>query len=162
MKRRQFLTLTPLLFVTGCGFQLRRSDGIPFGRIYIEAPPGGGVAQRLRSLFLAGGKVKLVSSPAEADAILRISQDSRSKTILSLSGAGRVTEYRLALQVSYSVLNREGGRLAETERIELVRDMTYDDTLPLAKGEEEVLLYRDMDENAAQRIVRRLQALQPA
>jgi len=32
----------------------------------------------------------------------------------------------------------------------------------LAKGAEEQLLYRDMDDNAAQRIMRRLQAIKPA
>jgi LPS-assembly lipoprotein len=40
--------------------------------------------------------------------------------------------------------------------------MTYDDSLLLAKGAEEQLLYRDMDDNAAIRIVRRMQAIKPA
>jgi LPS-assembly lipoprotein len=39
--------------------------------------------------------------------------------------------------------------------------MTYDDAQVLAKAAEEQLLYRDMEENAAQRILRRLQAIKP-
>ncbi|MFP5404729.1 MAG: LPS assembly lipoprotein LptE, partial [Gammaproteobacteria bacterium] len=78
------------------------------------------------------------------------------------SGAGRVTEYRLGLTLRYSVSGREGAALAAEEVIELARDLTYDDAQILAKGAEEELLYRDMDENAALRIVRRLQALKPA
>ena len=61
-----------------------------------------------------------------------------------------------------SFADADGRVLAETERIELVRDLTYDDSQLLAKGAEETLLYRDMDENAAMRILRRLQALKPA
>ena len=57
--------------------------------------------------------------------------------------------------------DKAGKRLAAPEVLELTRDITYDDTKVLAKGAEEQLLYRDMDDNAAQRIVRRLQAIKP-
>ncbi len=162
MNRRLFLALTPALLAAGCGFQLRRFDGVPFASLYIDAPPDNTVAQRLRTLLTAGGKTRLAASAVEADALLKLTQDLRTKTILSLSGAGRVTEYRLGLQVSYSVVDREEHVLAEAENIELTRDLTYDDSQLLAKGAEETLLYRDMDENAALRILRRLQALKPA
>ena len=162
MKRRAFLALTPALLLAGCGFQLRRYDGVPFATIYIEAATGNAVAQRLRTLLAAGGRTRLVATAAEAEAVLKLTGDERSKTILSLSGAGRVTEYRLGLLVSYSVVGRDARVLAETETIELIRDLTYDDSQLLAKGAEEALLYRDMDENAAMRILRRLQALRPA
>lgn len=161
MKRRAFLALTPAFFLAGCGFQLRRYDGVPFATMYIEAAPGNAVAQRLRTLLTAGGRTRLVATAAEADAVLQLTRDERSKNILSLSGAGRVTEYRLGLLVSYSVVGRDARVLAETETIELARDLTYDDSQLLAKGAEETLLYRDMDENAAMRILRRLQALRP-
>jgi len=48
------------------------------------------------------------------------------------------------------------------EIIDLSRDMIYDDSDLLAKNAEEKLLYRDMEDNAALRIIRRLQALSPA
>jgi LPS-assembly lipoprotein len=44
----------------------------------------------------------------------------------------------------------------------LIRDMTFDDTQVLAKAAEEELLFRDMVDNAAQRILRRLQSIDPA
>ena len=162
MNRRLFLALMPVALTTGCGFQLRRHDGVPFNRVYLDAPAGSAVAQRLRALLVQGGRTKLVSSANEADAVVRLGNDARTRTILSLSGAGRVTEFRLGLTISYSVLGREGQVLAETETIELTRDLTYDDRQVLAKGAEEALLYRDMDDIAALRILRRLQALKPA
>ena len=39
------------------------------------------------------------------------------------------------------------------------RDMTYSDTQVLAKAEEEKLLYRDMQNDAAQQILRRMAAV---
>ncbi|MCA1978573.1 MAG: LPS assembly lipoprotein LptE [Thiobacillus sp.] len=162
MNRRLFLALVPAALAAGCGFQLRASDGVPFASLYLDAPPGSAVAARLRTLLTVGNKTRLTATADEAEAVLKLSSDVHSKTILSLSGAGRVTEYRLGLRVEYGVFGRDGRVLAETEVIELRRDLTYDDKQVLAKGAEETLLYRDMDENAALRILRRLQALKPA
>jgi LPS-assembly lipoprotein len=159
MNRRLFLAAIPAAFVAGCGFQLRRLDGIPFASLYVDAPPGSTVAQRIRSLLISNKNTRLAATVAEAEAVLRISQEERSKTILSLSGAGRVTEYRLGLRLTYSVNSRDERMLAEPEYIELNRDMTYDDSLLLAKGAEEQLLYRDMDDAAAKRVVRRMQSI---
>ncbi|MHB1144992.1 MAG: LPS-assembly lipoprotein LptE [Thiobacillus sp.] len=161
MNRRLFLAALPAALAAGCGFQLRRLDGIPFASLYVEAPPGSMVAQRIRNVLASNRNTRLAATAAEAEAVLQIGEETRSKTILSLSGAGRVTEYRLSLRLTYSVSSRDGGVLAEPETIELIRDMTYDDSLLLAKGAEEQLLYRDMDDGAAKRIVRRLQALKP-
>jgi LPS-assembly lipoprotein len=159
MKRRELLALIPAVLASGCGFQLRRHDDLPFASLYIDAPPGSAVAQRLRTLLAANRKLTLAASVDETAAVLKISREERSKTILSLSGAGRVTEYRMTLKLTYSVSGKDERVLAAPEVIELYRDMTYDDTLLLAKGAEEQLLYRDMDDNAAVRIVRRLQAI---
>lgn len=159
MNRRLFLAALPAGLAAGCGFQLRRVDGIPFASLHLDAPGNSVVAQRLRSLLVAGEKTRLAATPGEAEAVLKLTQEERTKTILSLSGAGRVTEYRLGLTLSYSILGRDERVLAEPEYIELNRDMTYDDSQLLAKGAEEQLLYRDMEDNAARRIVRRLQAL---
>ena len=119
------------------------------------------VAQRIRNSLISNKKTRLTANAGEAEAVLKISQEERTKVILSLSGAGRVTEYRLGLRLTYTVDDKAGKRLAAPEVLELTRDITYDDTKVLAKGAEEQLLYRDMDDNAAQRIVRRLQAIKP-
>ncbi len=161
MNRRHFLALVPAALAAGCGFQLRRMEGIPFASLYVDAPSGSAVAQRIRNLLVSNRNTRLAAAAGEAEAVLKLASEARSKTILSLSGAGRVTEYRLGLHLSYSVSSRDGHILAEPETIELNRDITYDDALLLAKGGEEQLLYRDMEDNAARRIVRRLQSVKP-
>ena len=60
---------------------------------------------------------------------------------------------------AYSIVGPDGRVLAESESLELNRDLTYDNSQLLAKGAEEQLLYRDMEDSAARRILRRLQAL---
>lgn len=161
MNRRLFLAAIPAVLATGCGFQLRRLDEVPFASLYVDAPHGGAVAQRIRSALISNKQTRLAASAAEAEAVLVLGQETRSKTILSLSGAGRVTEYRLGLQLTYAINDKDGRTLAAAETIELTRDITYDDAQVLAKSAEEQLLYRDMDDNAARRIMRRLQSIGP-
>jgi len=161
MNRRLFLSVFPAALLAGCGFQLRRLEGIPFASLYVDAPPDSGVAQRIRNALKSNTNTRLTATAGEAEAVLQVGQEDRSKTILSLSGAGRVTEYRLGLKLTYSVRGQDGRSLAAAETIELVRDFTYDDSQVLAKGVEEKFLFRDMEDNAAQRILRRMQALTP-
>jgi len=161
MNRRLFLAAIPAVLVAGCGFQLRHLDELPFASLYIDAPHGGAVAQRIRSALVSNNRTRLAASAAGAEAVLVLGQEARSKTILSLSGAGRVTEYRLGLRLTYGISDKEGRALAADETIELNRDITYDDARVLAKSAEEQLLYRDMEDNAARRIMRRLQSLKP-
>ena len=161
MNRRFFLAFFPAALATGCGFQLRRLDGIPFASLYVDAPGDSPVAQRVNALLKAGKSTRLAGNAAEADAVLKLNRETLKKTILSLSGAGRVTEYRLSLDMRYTITGKDERELAVPEVIELSRDMTYDDSQLLAKSAEESLLYRDMEESAARRIIRRLQAIKP-
>jgi len=161
MKRRLFLAALPAALIAGCGFQLRRLEGIPFASLYVDAPSDSGVVQRIRNALQSNKNTRLTATAGEAEAVLQVGQEERTKIILSLSGAGRVTEYRLGLKLTYSVKGKDGRSLAAAETIELVRDMTYDDAQVLAKSYEEQLLYRDMEDTAAQRILRRMQAIPP-
>lgn len=161
MKRRNFLMLGPAALVAGCGFKLRRLEGIPFARLRLDAPAGSAVGEVIRKSLVSGGSAQLVNTPAEAEAVIKIAPEVTSKTILSLSGAGRVTEYRLLYRVSYSVYTPDGKPWVEGEVIELTRDLTYSDAAYLAKSAEETLLFSDMQYQAAQQILRRLRSLKP-
>ena len=161
MNRRFFLAALPAVLATGCGFQLRRLEGIPFASLYVDAPPNSAVAQHIMASLKTNKATRLAPREAEAEAVLKIHSETRSKIILSLSGAGRVTEYRLGLNVSYTVSGKNDRALAAPEMIELSRDLAYDDSRLLAKSAEEGLLNRDMENDATRRILRRLQSIKP-
>lgn len=173
MKRRVFLLTAPALLLAGCGFELRRLGGMPFSTIYIDADihmgavaeggktvkQGSAIAAKLRNVLVAGGYTRVVDDPAQAEVILKISKEIRRRTILALSGAGQVSEYRLNYQMTYIVTSKAGQTLVEPNTIELVRDFSYNVSALLAKGAEENMLNLDMEDDAIQRIVRRLRSL---
>ena len=72
MKRRLFLALLPAALAAGCGFQLRRYDGLPFGSLFIDAPGGSAVTQRLRVMLATDKAIRLTDTTVEAEAVLKI------------------------------------------------------------------------------------------
>ncbi len=149
-----------LLLIAGCGFQLRGTASLPFETLYIPAP-GSGIALELKRNIQAGTRTKVVNSAKDARAVLQFTSESRTRDILSLNAAGRVAEFRLRYKVGFRVYDTAGADIVPDSSIELSRDMTYNDAAILAKEAEEQLLYRDMQADMAQQILRRLSAAKP-
>jgi LPS-assembly lipoprotein len=77
--------------------------------------------------------------------------------------AGRVSEYQLRYRVGFRVTDAKGAQVyLPTSEVLLTRDMAYSDAQVLAKEAEEALLYRDMQRDMVQQIMRRLVAAKPA
>jgi LPS-assembly lipoprotein len=119
------------------------------------------LVQELRRNIRGGGEVTLVSTPEEADATLNITSESRSRQILSLNSQGRVREYVLNYRATISVRDNKNVELLAPTQLALKRDISYNEEFVLAKEAEEALLYRDMQSDLVQQILRRLSAIKP-
>jgi LPS-assembly lipoprotein len=148
--------------MAACGFQLRGQAAIPFQTVRVETPEFSAFAGDLERAIRSGNKVRIVNTREEAEAVIQIVGESQEKHILSLSSGGKVREFELRYRVAYRLTNRAGVDLALPGEIVLRRDMTYDDTLVLAKESEELLLFRDMRTDAVRQILRRLSVAKPA
>jgi LPS-assembly lipoprotein len=158
LSRRAFLAALPWL-LAGCGFQLRGSADLPFSSLYVPGATGG-IALDLARNIRAGTNAKVVNDPKEADAILEFTAETRQKEILSLTGAGRVREFRLRYRVGFRVHDGKGNDYVSQNTLEITRDVSFNDAEVLAKEAEEQLLYRDMQGDMVQQIMRRLSAAQ--
>ncbi len=157
MKTPAVLLLCALLF-SGCGFQLRSAANLPFDSLYVQAPTGSQFANQFRRVVAAGSATRLVDDPKTADATLVLVQELREKNILSLSGTGRVREFQLRYRMSYRLLDKNSVETLPVSEIVLTRDFSFNDQDTLSKESEEALLFRDMQTDAVQQLVRRLQA----
>lgn len=156
----RILAIVLTLVLAGCGFQLRGSAALPFDSVYIEnAGPDMGVelARAIRTT-----QTEVVPSPGAAQAVLQVVSQQREQQILTLSGAGRVSEYRLIYRVAFRVRDKAGKDLMPLQQLELRRELTYDASQTLAKESEIALLYRDMQTDAVQQMIRRMAAVKRA
>ena len=154
--RRAFL-LGALVLLAGCGFKLRGTAEVPFQTLYIPGSTGG-IALDLRRNIQAGTDARVVDDAKQAEAILEFTEEAREKDILSLTGTGRVREFQLRYRVGFRVHDGRGGQYVPQSMIQLTRDVTFNDAEVLAKEAEEQLLFRDMQSDMVQQIMRRLAA----
>jgi LPS-assembly lipoprotein len=151
------LVLLAALSLAGCGFQLRGAAPLPFDTLYVPGA-GGGIALDLKRNIQAGSNAKVVDEAKQADAVLQFTREERQKVILSLTATGRVREFQLRYIVGFRVVDNKGNDYVPQSTIELTRDITFNDADVLAKESEEQLLYRDMQNDMVQQIMRRLAA----
>jgi LPS-assembly lipoprotein len=145
------------LLLAGCGFQLRGVADVPFESLYLPNATSG-IALDLKRNIQAGTRVKVVDDAKGAEAVMHFTEETRQKEILSLTGTGRVREFQLRYRVGFRVSDNKGGDYVAQNTIILTRDVTFNDTEILAKEQEEQILFRDMQTDMVQQILRRLAA----
>ncbi|MPN42631.1 LPS-assembly lipoprotein LptE [bioreactor metagenome] len=160
---RGLLALIIAATLAGCGFHLRGvgSGNLPYKTMHIALPDTAEVNIWLQRYIKASGSTTIVDEAKEADAIFQQLSDTRQKTILSVNAQGRVREYRLQLDYRFRVVNQKGQVLVPANEINLSRDITFDDSNVLAKDLEEGLLWRDMNNDLVNQIMRRLSIVKP-
>ena len=165
MKRRHLLGLTAVTAaLTGCGFQLRQTGDYPFKTLYtsfpLTTPFGAELSRQLRGT----GRIELLTEPRQAqqaDVILEVLQEQRQRVVVGLNASGQVRELQLRLTVKVRLRTPEGVEWIEPVELYQQRDLSFNETAALSKEIEEALLYRDMQNDIVQQIVRRLARVKP-
>lgn len=152
--------LLSALTLAACGFQLRGLADLAFQNLYIQGP-NLTISKNLKKLLAVNG-VTIVSEQDKAELMLELLNESTEDRILSLSGAGRVSEYELFYRVNFRMRDPANELWGPVQKLEERRDFSYDDTQLLAKQFEETRLYDDMRDDAVREIMRRLIVQKPS
>jgi LPS-assembly lipoprotein len=148
------LFLSFALLLAGCGFELRGNPTLGIRALSVSSVGGSQVATEMRRT-LASGPTRVVTDVKDADAQLRVLQETRDKSVATITATGTVYEFELHLVVRYelTVPGREIPVIAPTEAI-AKRLVTYSASAPIAKEAEEQLLFTEMQQELAGRILR--------
>jgi len=158
------LALAVLLSLTACGFTLRgtgQSASLPFQTVFLGVADNSPLGTELKR-YLRASKVDVVTDKKAAQAFIEILAEGRQKTVQSLNTQGRIREYALFYRMTFQVKNAAGAVLLAPTEIVLKRDISFNESQVIAKEKEEELLYRDMQSDLVQQILRRLAAIKPA
>ena len=139
---KELAILGLIIMIGACGFQLRGDITANFDSISISGGTSSFNKTLQRKFRQAGIAIK---SASEAEKIVEIIKNTFTKTILTLTGTGAVSEYQLDYIVTYRFKSKDGPwNLPVT--IEASRNYTYDDSDILAKDEEEKRLLSGMED----------------
>jgi LPS-assembly lipoprotein len=162
-RRRSFLLLLSAVGVLpGCGFELRRPPDFAFRTLYTGAADGSSLGAELKRQIESGGQVRVVAGASQihtADVVLDVLADQREKAVVALNAAGQVREFQLRLRFRFKLRSRDGKELIPDTELLQQRDISFSESAVLAKEGEEALLYRDMQTDIVQQVMRRLAAV---
>ena len=156
------LALCVLLVVSACGFQLRQPPDFAFRTLYTGVADSSLLGIELKRQIESGGQVRLVADAKQintADVILDVLTDQREKAVVALNSAGQVREFQLRLRFRFKLRSRDGRELIPETELLQQRDISFNESAVLAKEGEEALLYRDMQSDIVQQVMRRLAAV---
>lgn len=145
--------------LTACGFKLRGSyDLAPeLQRIYVAGSSSSAVVDDLKTFLSTSATV--LDEKSDADAILTIVSENQKTTTLSTDSRGKVRESEMQLNIVYSLKRANGDVLIDKETISLIRDYINDENDIISRTNEAAVITRDLKRDAAQQIIRRLQAV---
>ncbi len=147
------------LSLAGCGFELRRPPALSFKTIALAGfAPRSPLAEELKRA-LVRGDVAVLDKPPEAQVVLKVLTDERSKSVVASTSAAQVREFTLRLKFGFSAATPAGRELIAPAELLLSRDLSYSESFALAKQQEEEDLYRDMQSDVVLQVIRRLAAV---
>ena len=140
----------------GCGFHLRRNADLAFATLYPGFAPTSAVGEEFRRELPRTTSTKLVDKPDEAQVVLQVLGETRERDIVAYSAVGRPREYELRLRLQFRATDGGDREFIPPSEIILRRDISAADNQLTARVDEEALLYRDMQKDMVQQLLRRL------
>ncbi len=157
-RRRLLIAGAGALGLAGCGFQLRGAVTLPFRSIALT-----GFALRSPLADELGAalerSVRVERNPARADLILQALTDLRERSVVATTAAAQVRELQLRLRLRWRTHTPDGREVTPPTELALSRDMSYSESIALAKQHEEADLYREMQTDIVAQVLRRLAAI---
>ena len=165
--RRQVLRLAAgglgALALAGCGFELRRAPELHFRTIQLVGfKPRSPLFEELKTSINASTTTQVVEGAAQAQVVLEALTDNREKSVVASTAVGQVREFQLRSRFNFRLRTVGGKDLIPATEILLNRDLSYIETVALAKEQEEAFLYRSMQSDIVAQVLRRLASVRIA
>lgn len=155
-RRSAALWLLSVIALGGCGWQLRGTADLPFSSIALEGfAPRSPLAEELKRTLAQSASV--VSNPAQAQVVLHALADRRERGVVASTTAAQVREVQLRVRLEFRLATQSGRELIPATELLLTRDMSYSETVALAKEYEEAQLLRAMQSDIVSQLMRRLE-----
>ena len=158
---RVLALLFPLL-LTACGFQLRGAAVLPPGINKLHVVSGDQLLRNDLDVLLQGSDAQLVTTRAEAQIILTVSNARYDRRVLSVDpNTGREREFELSLALDVVATGPQGQVMLTPQTLSVQRDYVFDQSGLIGAGNEETVLQTEMRRAILQQVLYRLRAVTP-
>jgi LPS-assembly lipoprotein len=166
MKRRLFtqsalvaMTAASVGVLSGCGFKLRGSFSYAFKTLFSGFVDNSTLGNEFKRVLAADGAVTIVKEADKAQVVLDVISEQREKAVVGITSSGQVREFQLRIRLKFKLRTPVGKEILPETELLVQRDISFNESAVLAKEAEESLLYRDMQNDMVQQLLRRLAAI---
>lgn len=148
--------------LSGCGFQLRQSADLPFKSLFLILPRQSALGTDLRRNLASNANLTVFTEAkdmAASEVVLDVMSEVRERVVVGLNASGQVRELQLRLKVKFRLRTPQGKNLIPEVELQQQRDLSFLESAALSKEIEEAMMYRDMQVDIVQQILRRLAAV---
>lgn len=156
--RYLLVVLVSAALASACGFRPRGSVTLPenFRQVYVEAPVQ--ITDELAVFLVSGGAV-VSESATDADAVIGVYAEAFQDRVVSVDAStGKAREFELLYSLDFSVRMKDGAMLVTPEHMVVRRVFVFDPNTVLGATYNVEVLHEDMRRDAAERIIRRMEA----
>jgi LPS-assembly lipoprotein len=152
--------LLTLLFLGGCGYQLRQAAQLPasISPIIINGIGQSSALSKELAHRLKSDTVQITRERAEASTMLNISSYKQQNRTLSVDETGKVAQTELKHTLTFSLIAASGETLVPAQTIVVTRDFINTEQQKLGKVTEAGQLAEGMQQELARQIITRIQA----
>ena len=146
--------------LAACGFRLRGAMDFAFDTVAVTPETGGAVAPEL--IRILGDRIRPLVAKQDQEppqVIVDILSEGREKSVVGTNSSGQVREFQLRLRVKFRMRTPQGRTLIAETEVAQQRDISFSEAAVLSKEAEETLLYRDMQSDIVQQLLRRMAAV---
>jgi LPS-assembly lipoprotein len=159
LKSRLILSAITLILIgsmVGCGFHLRGAQNYAFKSIFVSISDASLMGNQLKRSLASGSEMRVLSDPKDTQVVMDVYEDTRQKAVTATSATGQVREFQLRLRFGFRLRTLQGKELIPDTVLEIKRDVAFSESQVLAKEAEEALLYRSMQSDMVEQVMRRL------
>lgn len=145
------------LQLAACGFHLQAPSELPeaMSQTLIRAEDPYSPFVRRLTILLEQNGVRVVDTPP-ATAILEIPVNQVRREVLTIGDNARVREYRVRHQITFRLVDAQGGELVPEQSLERSRVISFDEQDILAATREEEFLRDELADTMSRLLVRHL------
>jgi LPS-assembly lipoprotein len=162
-RRTLLFALSVASLLSACGFQLRgkATYGYAFQTLFSGFTPGSPIGVDFKRQATGQGLTVMddAASANAAQVVLRVHLEQRERVVVGTGVSGQVNAVQLRVRFRFSLFTTQGKTLLDEVEILQEREQSYSESAALAKEAEEQLLYRDMQQDIVQQLMRRLSAV---
>ena len=161
VRARRLVLAVVAATLAGCGFELRRAPQLSFRTIALSGfEARSPLADELRTYINASQTTQVVDAVSHAQVVFEAMTDARERSVVASTAAGQVRELQLRTRLLFRLRSAGGRELIPPTELLLSRDLSYSESLALAKEQEEAQLFRGMQSDIVHQVLRRLAAVQ--